>query len=120
MDLYDVFTFTVADSDNDTTRRLRLFRRKYCLRMEYEDKENSRGNRFVQGSFRLRNPMTMVEIRRLLGFPRLFLKAIGRETIPVEVVVVSPVDVNPLTQWMRLRPSISSVVGHFLRTAIKK
>lgn len=132
--LTDRFQFTIADSNDGTTRRLKAFRRKYCLGMEYEDKENVSGRRYVKGNFKLRTKMTTTEVRTILGFTKLYLKgerpaAASSASVPsgrrqehhaIPVVVVIDNDENPLLSWLKTRPSVGSVVGSLLRSVMRK
>jgi hypothetical protein len=110
---------------------LKAFRRKYCLGMEYEDKENVSGRRYVKGNFKLRTKMTATEVRTLLGFTKLYLKGERERAAPparrqeevhhtIPVVVVIDNDENPLLSWLKTRPSVGSVAGSLLRSVMRK
>lgn len=122
MSLSDTFAFTIADSDNGTTRRLKAFRGKYCSRMEFEDKENKNGTRYVKGVFKLRQARTTQEVRTLMGQSRLYLKAKAYPTstcVPTSITVPEVGEDNPLTVWWKTRPSLTSVLGSTLRSVMK-
>jgi hypothetical protein len=83
--------------------------------MEYEDKENARGQRYVKGNFKLKTMKSATDVRRLLGFSKLYLKGQGTPRMRK----APDHGENPLTTWLKTRPSVGSVVAALLRTVMK-
>jgi hypothetical protein len=88
----------------------------------------------VKGNFKLRTKMTTTEVRTILGFTKLYLKGERPASVPpvppppvrrqehhaIPVVVVIDNDENPLLSWLKIRPSVGSVVGSLLRSVMRK
>lgn len=119
MKKYLQFEFAIGNSNDETLRRVKSFRRAHCCKMEFVDKEGKTGTRYTKGVFRLRTPQTIREVRKELGVPSFFLKP-----IQIELVAAAPApteeDKNPLMAWLATRPTVKEVLGHAIRTVIKK
>jgi hypothetical protein len=121
------YAFTITSPDNDTPRRLSEFKKKYCSHLLAAAKVNKSNKLYIKGVMKLKRVISPSQIRNELAPVKMYLTPIKITPVPTVLRPIpptseetkSPSDTNPLSRWIKQRPSTKSIIAHLLKSILQ-